>query len=567
MASGEQLVVHEDITTAGALQRRMEQLTALSQASQAVTASLELDRVLSRVVSLAGEAVGSDYTTVVLVDEAGQVGPSAEDLPWMPVIEHRIREAGFTNWIIRSGQPVIIDHIAEDGAISPELGAAAPRHANPYIVEAGVKSVAGLPLSAKGNLLGVLYLHSLRPANFCGQLSLLITFANQAAIAIENARLYQAAQREISERVRVEEALRKSEAQQRATLDAMGDVIHVIDTDWRYILVNTAFEQWTRELDMATDVIGRSLFEVCPFLSDRVRDEYRQVLDSGKMLVTEERINIGDREFFAETRKIPILEGDRVTQIVTVIRDITEQVCAQMEREALMAELEAKHAELKRFTYTVSHDLKSPLITITGFLGLLEQDMAAGDSAQMQDSMAYISKAAVRMEQLLNDLLELSRIGRLDNPPEEVPLGELAREAVDMVAGRLAERGVQVEIAPDLPILYGDRPRLRAVLQNLIDNAVKFMGDQPAPRIEVGTRCQGQELVYYVRDNGIGIDPRHHEKVFDLFEKLDSKVAGTGAGLAIVKRVVEVHGGRVWVESQGQGQGSTFCFTLANNDS
>jgi signal transduction histidine kinase len=186
----------------------------------------------------------------------------------------------------------------------------------------------------------------------------------------------------------------------------------------------------------------------------------------------------------------------------------------------------------------------------------------------MQRDAAFISAAVQKMEQLLNELLELSRIGRVVNPPRETLVGELVREALDMVAGRLQGRGVRVEITPELlqahggPTVYGDRARLREVWQNLIDNAIKYMGNQPEPRIEIGRR-RDDESVFYVRDNGIGIDPRYHEKVFGLFNKLDPQTEGAGVGLAIVQRIVEVHGGRVWVESEGAGQGSTFCFTLA----
>ncbi|MGD9101842.1 MAG: ATP-binding protein, partial [Anaerolineae bacterium] len=250
------------------------------------------------------------------------------------------------------------------------------------------------------------------------------------------------------------------------------------------------------------------------------------------------------------------------------VEDITERVQAEEERAALIARLEAQNAELERFTYTISHDLKSPLITIQGFLGLLLQDVASGNVEQMRRDATFISDAVQKMEQLLNELLALSRIGRVVNPPRETPVGELVREALDMVAGQLQGQGVRVEIAPELlkahggPTVYGDRARLREVWQNLVDNAVKYMGDQPEPRVEIGMRCDGDEKVFYVRDNGIGIDPRHHDKVFGLFNKLDPQTEGTGVGLAIVKRIVEVHGGCVWVESEGAGQGSTFCFTL-----
>jgi len=117
-------------------------------------------------------------------------------------------------------------------------------------------------------------------------------------------------------------------------------------------------------------------------------------------------------------------------------------------------------------------------------------------------------------------------------------------------------------VAPDLPILYGDRARLVEVLQNLVENAVKFMKDQPDPCIEIGTRTDGAETVCYVQDNGIGIEPCYHEKIFGLFERLDADAEGTGIGLTLVKRIVEIHGGRVWVESAGKGQGATFRFTI-----
>jgi PAS domain S-box-containing protein len=246
-----------------------------------------------------------------------------------------------------------------------------------------------------------------------------------------------------------------------------------------------------------------------------------------------------------------------------VLRDeIAERQRVEAERERLITELEARNAEMERFTYTVSHDLKSPLITIQGFLGLLEKDALASDSAQVHKDIAYIQAAATTMQRLLNELLELSRIGRVVNPLTEVALHDLAQEAVTLVSGQITARGVQVRIAPDLPVVLGDRPRLLEVLQNLLDNAVKFMGAQPQPCIHIGVRREGQETVCYVRDNGIGIAPRYHEKVFGLFERLDKSSDGTGVGLALVKRIIEVHGGRIWVESAGQGHGSTFCFTL-----
>jgi two-component system, LuxR family, sensor kinase FixL len=245
-----------------------------------------------------------------------------------------------------------------------------------------------------------------------------------------------------------------------------------------------------------------------------------------------------------------------------IIRDISERRQAFEERERLIAELEKKNAEMERFTYTVSHDLKSPLITIRGFLGLLEKDLKTGNAERLKKDIEHIHQAAHKMQQMLDELLSLSRVGRLENEPQQIDLGQLAQEAADLVAGRIAEAGAKIDIAADLPTVIGDYPRLREVFQNLIDNAVKFMGDQPQPRVEVGRRLDAEGEVIFVRDNGIGVDSHYQQKIFGLFERLDPDSEGTGIGLALVKRIIEVHGGRIWIESAGTGQGSTFCFTL-----
>ncbi len=251
---------------------------------------------------------------------------------------------------------------------------------------------------------------------------------------------------------------------------------------------------------------------------------------------------------------------------------------ANRDLEDLVMELEAKNAELERFTYTVSHDLKTPLITIKGYLGLLERDTKAGAHENMRKDLAHIHGAADQMGLLLSELLELSRIGRLINDPEAVPMGELIAEALELVAGPLVERGVEVRVAPDLAVVRGDRPRLLEVVQNLLENAVKFMGDQPAPCVEIGWRNgipvsaktgkngAGRLDVYFVRDNGIGIEEHYQDKVFGLFERLDPRIDGTGIGLAIVKRIIEFHGGQIWIESQGRGHGTAFCFTLPRDE-
>jgi len=366
---------------------------------------------------------------------------------------------------------------------------------------------------------------------------------------------------DITEQKQVEQALRESEEKFAKAFRASPDAITISRLrDGCYLEVNDGFERLTgyrRE-----DVLGKTSTEL-QFWRAEDRERMAEPLRrTGQVsnLKTGFLMKSGVVRDCVISAEVIELGGENC--LVAITRDVTEQKRAEAEREHLIKELEAQNAELERFTYTVSHDLKSPLVTIKGFLGLLEKDALQGKTELMKQDIEHISRAADEMQRLLGDLLELSRIGRLVNPPEAVSLTDLAREAVEQVAGQIAERGVEVEIASEMPVVVGDRVRLLEVLQILIDNAVRYMGDQPAPRIEVEATQEGPDVSITVRDNGIGIAPRFQDKVFGLFERLDAASEGTGIGLALARRIVEVHGGRIWVESEGRGHGARFVFTL-----
>jgi len=251
-------------------------------------------------------------------------------------------------------------------------------------------------------------------------------------------------------------------------------------------------------------------------------------------------------------------------QIIEITENITERKQAEIEREKLIIELSTKNAELERFTYTVSHDLKSPLVTIRGFLGYLTEDVLSGNTTRAEQDIKRITDATNKMQDLLRDLLELSRVGRVMNTPETIQFEELVHDAQNLVHGQLEARRIRIQTQSNLPAVHGDRQRLIEVLQNLLDNAIKYMGNQPDPYIEIGQRGEDSEHgypVFFIKDNGVGIAPEYHDRIFGLFDKLDAKTEGTGIGLTIVKRIIEVHGGRIWVESES-GKGSTFYFSL-----
>ncbi len=245
-----------------------------------------------------------------------------------------------------------------------------------------------------------------------------------------------------------------------------------------------------------------------------------------------------------------------------LLEQIAERNRMENERESLIMELRDRNAEMERFAYTVSHDLKSPLITIRGFLGLLHEDQSRERPANMRKHIEKIESAATRMNQLLDEILQFSRAGKIMDEPQRVPLAEIVADALGLARGEIENCGAQVVVHENLPLVYVDRMRMTEALLNLISNAARFMGDQLHPRIEIGTSRRGEQSIFYVRDNGIGIDTAHQTRIFELFERLDTGTEGTGIGLALVKRIIEKHAGEIWVESQGPGSGATFYFTL-----
>ena len=359
---------------------RLKQLTALSRASQVVTASLELDQVLAEIVSLASEVTASDYTSVVLADEAGHMGRSAENIPGIPAIKYRVRERGITDWVFSSRQAVIVDKISEDGTISPVPGEGAPPTANPHIIKAGVKSFAGLPLEVKGRLLGVLYLHSLRPRAFHDQMPLLTAFANQTAIAIENARLYEALKQELAERKRAEEALirnleerlaaeaalRESEERFRRLAENAPDLIYRYEftpqRGFTYVSpAATAVTGYTPEEHYADPDLGLKI--VHP--DDRLLlEQYFQGEGAFREPIVLRWIRKDGQIIWTEQRNVPVYdEAGNLVAMEGIARDITERKRAEEEIRQRIEQLSTLLHVSQSLTATL--DLATVLQTIT----------------------------------------------------------------------------------------------------------------------------------------------------------------------------------------------------------
>jgi len=252
-------------------------------------------------------------------------------------------------------------------------------------------------------------------------------------------------------------------------------------------------------------------------------------------------------------------------------RKRTEKALIENEKklEATLAELADKNTELETFVYTVSHDLKTPIVTIEGFIGALREDFGDLIDENAEKYLNYMSDASRKMEVLINDLLYLSRIGRLPERKGEFSFDDLMKKVLKTLQPHIDESGVTLNVEKGLPLIYGEIERLGQVIENLLSNAVKYMGkENPAPRIDVGVMEQGGQKVFFVRDNGIGIEKHYYSKIFEIFQRLPSgkKIGGgTGVGLTIVKRIIEHHGGIIWLESE-PGKGTTFYFTLKDKE-
>ncbi len=247
----------------------------------------------------------------------------------------------------------------------------------------------------------------------------------------------------------------------------------------------------------------------------------------------------------------------KIDQYVAIRIDITDKKDA-------IKELEDKTAEMEQFTYTVSHDLKSPLVSCAGLIDCAHEDLENGDLEEVRDSLNRITRSIGRMEGCIRDLLELSRVGRVRHDPEWIDMNRLLGEMMQEMDSRFEQVNAVYDIGFELPMVHADRVRVRELFENLLSNALKYACDEPNTCISVGTEVVDGHTCFYVRDTGPGIAEQYHERIFGLFQRLSHKKEGSGVGLTIVARIMEIHGGRVWIESR-EGEGTTFWLEFPAN--
>ncbi len=378
--------------------------------------------------------------------------------------------------------------------------------------------------------------------------------------------------RDLSDRMELERKLWEAEARYRYliedAIDTLDTGIVLLDRDRRIIWANRTLG-YLFHLDR-DEMIGEDLQRLLLKVKDRLPDE--ETLE--RLLEAEEenfvfplKARVGgngnghpSEERILEFRSIPIeterYRGGRIDHYI----DLTEM--KKLERELLekTRRLEESNRKLEEFSHVVSHDLKQPLRTIQAFTQFLLEDYQEKLDEQGVKFLESLHRSSVRMKNLIDDLLKLSRIGTKREPLEPVNVKEVLEEVQDDLGATLQD--VELVVPGELPTIAANRTRTAELFANLLSNAVKY-NDKPHKRVEVGCEEKPREFVFWVRDNGMGIEERYREKIFELFERLGpvDDPESTGAGLAICKRIVEEWGGRIWVEST-PGEGSTFYFSV-----
>ncbi len=376
--------------------------------------------------------------------------------------------------------------------------------------------------------------------------------------------------RDLTERRRTDEALRAAEEYARLIVDLAYSAFVAIGPDGVISGWNRQAEitfGWSRE-----EAVGRELAEtiIPPQHRDAHRRGLRHFLATGEGPVLNRVIEMtalrrDGSEFPIELTISPLRLADKLV-FTAFIRDITDRKAAEEALKRTAAALEAANAELESFSYSVSHDLRAPLRAIDGYAQALLEDHAAQLDAEGQRLLGVVRENAQRMGQLIDGLLRFARFGRQSMTMAPIDMMDLARGGVaELQQGGGSE--LPLVTIDTLPPAMGDKTLIRQVLANLVANAVKFSRARPRPEVHVGARPQGGEVIYFVQDNGIGFDMRYADKLFQVFGRLHraEEFEGTGVGLALVQRIVQRHGGRVWAESVPD-RGATFHFTLPGAD-
>jgi PAS domain S-box-containing protein len=573
---------HTDITalkiTELELKQSNEQLLALNEISTVISTSFDLQDILRSAVPLLKDMLGASAVVVYLIEHpsgdlylAEQIGLDVVKSPSVMRLRHG---SSATGSVIETKEPLFI---ATAASADPRITAA-----NRAVLREGrIDAMAAIPLVAKDRVLGALDIFYGEPHDFLPQeQQMLALVGNQLGSAIENAQLYSELRSQI-DRLTV---LYDLSQRLTSTLD--------IDQIFRLVYESVAqalpFERFLLELYDAQSGTTTPMFLVETRGGERAfipQAAGAHPVDPGgpETVVVEQRRPF--QTFDKRSMYVPMLSKEQLIGIMStrcapgelyaethlrLLESIGNLAAIALEKGKLYEEtlqksreIQQRNKELDDFTYVVSHDLKEPLISIEGFSRILQMDYQETIQQEGKEYLESIVGATTRMKGLIDDLLMLSRVSRPSESFRSVDIRAIIEEIKTDMEFTIRQKGVRLEVQEDLPQVPGNATQLQMVFRNLIGNAIKF-NKKPNPVVEIGFHnAENNAYLFHIRDNGIGIDPDFHEKIFVIFQRLHRReeYEGSGAGLAIVKKIIEIHKGRIWVESV-VGEGSTFYFTI-----
>ncbi len=506
--------------------------------------AIDLQSLLSDVVKSVLELMNFDGGEVYLINQATGVAELVchsglpEDFVGMVTV---MRPGGklFDNLIIKK-KAVFASNYAK---ISPQL-----------TEKWGFRSAALIPLTAKDRFVGALNIISKNAYKFTAQdKEVLRSIGSEIGIVIAKAQ--------------AEHALLESEEKYRTLMEYASDCIVVIKDD-EIVYENPAYSELMGQL--TDDPSDRNFMDfVIPDERDMVKEIHALTLHGNLPMSYDLQFIADDGQCITMEVKSSTIPYDGSPAIMAVMRDVTERKRAEealrknediLRRQA--DELARSNAELEQFAYVASHDLQEPLRMVSSYAQLLAKRYEGRLDSDADEFIGYAVDGASRMQALINDLLTLSRVGTTGKEFEPTECEVALDDAVNNLKLGIEESDATITHDP-LPTISADHSQIAQLFQNLIGNAIKFRGEKP-PQIRISTEKMGEEYLFAVSDNGIGIPSEHHERIFIIFQRLHNKEdhPGTGIGLAICKKIVERHGGRIWVDSQPE-EGTTFYFSIS----
>ncbi|MFN8453657.1 MAG: PAS domain S-box protein [Anaerolineae bacterium] len=561
------------------------QLTLINEIGSQIAAVLDLDQVLDRAAYLLQHTFNYHHVALFLLDNgvARLKAIAGSYSSYFPANHTQALDHGIIGWVATHGQMVLANDISHE-----------PRYCSNIADQTTTQAELCLPIKVAGQTVGVLDVQSPQLGAFrTSDIALMVTLIDQIAMAIENARLYQAVQQELAERKQTEEALAQERNLLHTIINATPDWIFIKDQSHRFCLANQAFASLFNlspkdlvgktELDLGMPeniVKGDSEKGMRGFWEDD-----REVMDSRALKIIPETLSVmNGQSIIHSTVKVPLFDAEgKVWGVLGFTHDITDLKQVQQELRQAKDAAESAARVKSEFLANMSHEIRTPLNAVIGMTSLL---LDTPLSAEQYDFAQTIRTSGDTLLTIINDILDFSKIeaGKLELEKQPFDLHQCFEESLDLVAIKAAEKKLDLAYLIDDSAphrLNGDVTRLRQILVNLLNNAVKFTDQGEVvlsvtshslkPKLtEAGLKqVEGPlyELHFVVRDTGIGIPPERMDRLFRSFSQIDAsttrKYGGTGLGLTISKRLSEMMGGRMWVESAGlPGEGSSFHFSI-----